>query len=123
MDVLGRQVLCDFWDAEGLDDEEKTRRALRQAVDAGGARLVEVAVHHFSPWGVSGVAVIAESHLAIHTWPERGYAAIDLFTCGTVDVDAMLDVLIDAYKPATVVKRLVERGAQPELELELQALD
>jgi S-adenosylmethionine decarboxylase proenzyme len=119
MDVLGRQVLCDFWDAEGLDDEELTRRTLREAVEAGGARLVEVAVHHFSPWGISGVAVMAESHLAIHTWPEHGYAAIDLFTCGTLDNDAMFNVLVDAYKPDRVVKRLAERGVQPELELQL----
>ncbi|MGI6611370.1 MAG: adenosylmethionine decarboxylase [Limnochordia bacterium] len=81
---LGRHILCE---AYGCDPEVLTSRALVETVmvDAAlqaGAEIREVAFHQFSPHGVSGVVVISESHLAIHTWPEYGYAAIDVFTCG-----------------------------------------
>ncbi|SEH10573.1 adenosylmethionine decarboxylase [Thermoleophilum album] len=114
--ALGRQVLCEFWGAQGLDDEELARTALRRAVEAGGATLVRLEVHRFSPWGVSGVAVIAESHLALHTWPEHGYAAVDVFTCGDTDLDAMIDVMLEAYRPAWTQRRTIERGVHPETE-------
>lgn len=110
MAALGRHLLCELWEAEALDDPEVTEAALRKAVEAGRARLIEVLVHEFAPTGVSGVAVIAESHLAIHTWPEYGYAAVDLFTCGEVDADAMLQVLVDTFRPKRVERRLMERG-------------
>jgi len=109
--ALGRQVLCEFWGAQGLDDEELARTALERAVEAGGATLVRLEVHRFSPWGISGIAVIAESHLALHTWPEHGYAAIDVFTCGDTDLDAMVEVMVDAYRPTWVARRAVERGS------------
>ena len=81
---LGRHILCE---AYGCNPEVLTSRALVEAVMVGaalqaGAEIREVAFHQFSPQGVSGVVVISESHLAIHTWPEYGYAAIDVFTCG-----------------------------------------
>jgi S-adenosylmethionine decarboxylase proenzyme len=69
-----------------LNDVEHVRHAMVKAAAATGATIVGEYFHHFSPHGVSGVVVIAESHLAIHTWPEYGYAAVDLFTCGD-DID------------------------------------
>lgn len=65
-----------------LNDVEGIGEAMAQAARESGATIVESVFHHFNPYGVSGVVVIAESHLAIHTWPEYGYAAVDLFTCG-----------------------------------------
>jgi len=113
--ALGQHTICEFWGATNLDSPEITERAFRDAVEAGKATLVQLVVHQFAPQGVSAVAVIAESHLSIHTWPELGYAAIDYFTCGDhVDVDAIFDVLSKAYEPTDVVRHQMIRGTSPE---------
>lgn len=70
---------------------------MKNAALAAKATIVEVAFHEFSPFGISGMVVIAESHLAIHTWPEYGYAAVDVFTCG------------DLIKPQVAAKYLIEQ--------------
>jgi S-adenosylmethionine decarboxylase proenzyme len=82
--ALGRQIVVEYYacDPEALNDVVHIKRSMRQAAVASGATVVQEAFHLFNPHGVSGVVVIAESHLAIHTWPEFGYAAVDLFTCG-----------------------------------------
>lgn len=84
MNALGRQILVEFYqcDAEKLNDQKHIAQAMREAARRSGATIVEDVFHLFNPHGISGVVVIAESHLAIHTWPEYGYAAVDLFTCG-----------------------------------------
>lgn len=84
MKALGRQLLVEFYDCDPqiLNDKEKVRCALRQAAVEAGATIVTDVFHEFNPHGISGVVVIAESHLAIHTWPEFDFAAVDLFTCG-----------------------------------------
>lgn len=84
MKALGRQMVVEFYgcNSEILNDVAAIKRAMRGAAIASGATIVQDAFHLFNPHGVSGVVVIAESHLAIHTWPEYGYAAVDLFTCG-----------------------------------------
>jgi len=84
MKILGRHVLaeihgCDF---EILNNVKKVEEIMVNAALDAGAEVREVVFHKFSPQGVSGVVVISESHLAIHTWPEFGYAAVDVFTCG-----------------------------------------
>ena len=90
--ALGRHAICEFWGATHLNSVERAEQALRDAVTAGHLSLVDVFVHQFSPHGVSGVAVIAESHLAIHTWPEHGYVAADVFTCREgVDLEALIE--------------------------------
>lgn len=79
----GTHLLIDLWNARHLDDPEVVEGALREAVEACGATLLHIHLHHFSPSrGISGIAVLAESHISIHTWPERDYAAIDIFMCG-----------------------------------------
>ena len=88
MQALGRHLLCEYHgcDRELLDRVEFIRTELLAAVTLAGATPVQEVVHHFSPHGVTGVVVIAESHFSIHTWPEYEFAAVDLFTCGdTVD--------------------------------------
>ena len=84
MKALGRQLLVEFYDCDAqiLNDKAKVRSALRQAAVVAGATIVTDVFHEFNPHGISGVVVIAESHLAIHTWPEFDFAAVDLFTCG-----------------------------------------
>lgn len=88
MKSLGRHLLAEFYDCDPniLRDLETIREYLKEAAEVANATIVNWTFHQFSPQGVSGVVVIAESHLAIHTWPEYRYAAVDLFTCGE-DVD------------------------------------
>lgn len=82
---LGLQLMADFHacPAELLASPERIEAVMRGAAEACGATIVQSVFHHFNPHGVSGAVIIAESHLAIHTWPEYGYAAVDVFTCGT----------------------------------------
>lgn len=84
MRALGRHVLAELHDCsfETLNDKKKIEGLMVKAALEAGAEVREVVFHKFSPQGVSGVVVISESHLAIHTWPELGYAAVDVFTCG-----------------------------------------
>ena len=84
MNALGRQILVEFYhcNPQVLNDQEGIALAMGEAARLSGATVVEEVFHLFNPHGVSGVVVIAESHLSIHTWPEYGYAAVDLFTCG-----------------------------------------
>jgi len=84
MQALGRQILIELYqcDPAVLNSEERIREILVEATRRSGATIVSHTFHTFNPHGVSGVVVIAESHVAIHTWPEYGYAAVDVFTCG-----------------------------------------
>jgi S-adenosylmethionine decarboxylase len=96
---LGRQVLAELYDCDALilADHLAVERAMNEAARASGATIVQSAFHHFNPHGVSGVVIIAESHLAIHTWPEHRYAAVDVFTCGSsVDPSVAVQSLAQA---------------------------
>ena len=96
----GTHLLIDFWDASFLDDMPVVERALREAVTACGATLLHIHLHEFSEnGGVSGVAVLAESHISVHTWPELGYAAFDVFMCGDCDPQAAIPVLRRLFLP------------------------
>ena len=82
---FGKHILAEYLECECtyLDSEHAIREVMLEAASASGATIVGNIFHHFSPQGVTGVVVIAESHLAIHTWPEYRYASVDLFTCGS----------------------------------------
>lgn len=98
MNALGRHLLVELndCDREVLNDLDRLRDAMLTAAIKSGAVILGDSFHRFSPQGVSGVVVIAESHLSVHTWPEYGYAAVDVFTCGcTVDPQTAADVLIE----------------------------
>ena len=84
MKSLGRHLIAEFYDCdrERLDEVDAIEFHMKQAAYEAGATIVDTSFHRFLPYGVSGVVVISESHLTIHTWPEYGYAAVDLFTCG-----------------------------------------
>jgi len=84
MKALGRHILVEYYDCnpQVLNNQQAIEQHMVNAAIATGSTVVNSSFHHFSPQGVSGVVVIAESHLAIHTWPEYNYAAVDLFTCG-----------------------------------------
>jgi S-adenosylmethionine decarboxylase len=107
----GAHLIVDLYDAERLDDIDHIEKALRDCVDAAGATLLHIHLHHFEPnGGVSGVAVLAESHISIHSWPENGYAALDVFMCGNANPDACVPVLREAFKPKQVAVSEILRG-------------
>ncbi len=110
----GMHLLVDLWQAERLDDVDHIDRALRSAAAAAKATLLHVHLHAFaSSGGVSGVAVLAESHISIHTWPERSFAAIDLFMCGSCNPYDALPALRAAFQPRSVQLHESKRGLLP----------
>lgn len=107
----GMHLLVDLWGAHGLSDPDHIDRALREAAEAAGATILHSHFHHFGPdGGVSGVVVLAESHISIHTWPERDFAAIDIFMCGACDPYLSVPVLRAAFRPASVELSEQRRG-------------
>ena len=107
----GTHLLVDLWGASSLNDPAAIDTALRAAAEASGATILHGHFHHFSPnGGVSGVVVLAESHISIHTWPERGFAAVDIFMCGECDPHLSLPVLRRAFTPQRVTVDEQRRG-------------
>ena len=109
----GTHLIVDLWQAERLDDLDYVRETLVACVEAAGATLLNIDLHHFTPnGGVSGVAVLAESHISIHTWPECGYAALDVFMCGDARPEASVPVLRAAFAPSQVAVQELRRGRE-----------
>ena len=103
MEFAGTHIIIDLWGAKQLDDLKLMERTLRKAVDVSGATLLHIHLHHFTPnGGVSGVAVLAESHISVHTWPERDFAAFDVFMCGDAEPEKCIPVLQDAFNPSSI---------------------
>lgn len=101
MASLGRHIIVEYYDCtpDILNDVVKIEKSMEHAAEEAGATIINSTFHHFSPYGVSGVVVIQESHLAIHTWPEYGYASVDLFTCGdTVNPWVSYQMLKEAFE-------------------------
>lgn len=109
----GRHVLAELTGCppDVLNDAVGLESCFRECAEKGGATLVSSHFHHFSPQGVSGVVVIAESHVTVHTWPEHGYAAVDVFTCGRPEVaEAVMELIVTALRAKTVHRTSFERG-------------
>jgi S-adenosylmethionine decarboxylase len=106
----GVHLIVDLHGAKRLDDLDHIEATLRRCVEAARATLLHIHLHHFQPNGVSGVAVLAESHISIHTWPDAGYAALDVFMCGSADPDACIPVLREAFAAARVGVNEILRG-------------
>jgi len=107
----GMHLLIDLWGARNLTDPVAIDQALRAAAEAAQATILHSHFHHFGPdGGVSGVLVLAESHISIHTWPERAFAAIDIFMCGACDPYKSLPVLEAAFQPTSVQLDEQRRG-------------
>jgi S-adenosylmethionine decarboxylase len=108
----GVHLIVDLYGAKGLDDIDLVESTLRRCVDEARATLLHIHVHHFQPNGISGVAVLAESHISIHTWPDASYAALDVFMCGSASPDACIPVLREAFQAARVEVNEILRGQE-----------
>jgi len=111
MKAIGRHIILEMWGCQNLDSVPTAEEALRDMVEALDVNLLDLRVYPFSPVGVTGIAIVSESHLVIHTWPEHGYAAVDIFTCGEPrDPQAAVQVLHRLYDPERVGVMEINRG-------------
>ena len=106
----GTHLIIEVENGHGLDDEARIQSAFRDCVTECGATLLHIHTHKFSPQGVSGVAVLAESHISVHTWPEIGYGAFDVFMCGEADPWKAVGVLKRAFATDAVHVKELRRG-------------
>ncbi|HCP00265.1 MAG: adenosylmethionine decarboxylase [Alphaproteobacteria bacterium] len=107
----GCHLLVDLWDARHLTDIAYIEHTLRRAAEAAAATILNMELHQFSnSGGVSGVALLAESHISIHTWPERDFAAIDIFMCGACNPRNCLPILETSFRPGTMTVNENRRG-------------
>ncbi|WP_188453441.1 adenosylmethionine decarboxylase [Virgibacillus oceani] len=116
MDTIGRHVIAELWDCniDKLNDMGLIERIFVKAALKAGAEVREVAFHKFAPHGVSGVVIISESHLTIHSFPEHGYASIDVYTCGEIiDPNVAAQYIADSLEAKTYEKVEVPRGMGP----------
>lgn len=107
----GTHLLIEMWGARHLDDPEMIEQTLRESADAAGATILHAHTHRFSPFGgVSGVIVLAESHISIHTWPERDFMALDIFMCGDCNPYESVSVLRNVFRPKSIQLAEHKRG-------------
>ena len=116
MESLGRHLLLELYDCspEVLNSLTAVKTALVEAAKRAEATIVDVVFHEFNPFGISGVVVIAESHLSIHTWPEHRYAAVDIFSCGEIiDPSQAASYLVEQFQAGRASCVEVRRGVFP----------
>ena len=116
MSHLGKHVILELYDcpAHLLTCPDTAEQYLKGAAEAMKATIVLSTFHHFSPLGVSGVVVIQESHLTIHTWPEYGYAAVDIFTCGEIEIEKGINHLKEHFQAGSISSKYLKRGKLPQ---------
>ncbi len=113
MDTLGRHLILEMWGCckDIIDDVRVVKEILAKATESTKATLVDVICHRFSPYGVTGVAILAESHISVHTWPEYGYAAADVFICGdTLNPQNAAAFIIQAFHAKETSALELKRG-------------
>lgn len=110
-EYAGRHILADFWDVKDMSNLPMIQNAIEEGAVKAGATILYSHYHPFGEgMGVSGVTVLSESHISIHTWPERDFAAIDIFMCGDCDPRVALQHMIDVMQPGRVEEELHRRG-------------
>jgi len=118
--TLGRHVLIEFYGcpSEIMENNALIEQYMREAADYSGATIVESVFHHFNPYGVSGAVIIEESHLTIHTWPEYGFASVDVYTCGdSVNPWMAADYLAEKLKASKTESFEIPRGMADKIRL------
>lgn len=115
METMGRHVISELWgcDFEKLNNMDYIEQTFVSAALHSGAEIREVAFHKFAPQGVSGVVIISESHLTIHSFPEHGYASIDVYTCGDLNPNIAADYIAEALGAQTRENIEIPRGMGP----------
>ncbi len=118
MKTIGRHLIAEFYGCEAalLNEVDELRRVMVHAARLVGATVLGETFHSFSPQGASGTVVIAESHLSVHTWPEKGYVAVDIYTCGGLDPRPAFDYLASAFQARSSRVQEILRGLPEELE-------
>lgn len=106
----GTHLIIEVLGGKNLDCVESVEAAFRRCIEACKATLLHIHLHKFAPQGVSGVAVLAESHISVHTWPEAGYGAFDVFMCGDAEPWKAVEILRDAFDAEEVRTRELLRG-------------
>ena len=108
---LGQHIILDIWGADGLTEIEHIEKAFAAMAEAASATLLKMQFHHFGEGcGITGVALLAESHISIHSWPEYNYAAIDIFMCGDSDIQRAIPVVKEYFTPASMQVTHLSRG-------------
>ncbi|MEE2694146.1 MAG: adenosylmethionine decarboxylase [Pseudomonadota bacterium] len=111
MTFAGTQLLIDIWQAQGLDEMERVETALKESINSSRATLINIHLHRFTPsGGISGIAILAESHISVHTWPERKYAAVDIFMCGDTHPELAIPVLCKTFLTSQIDVKTIQRG-------------
>ena len=112
----GLHLLIDLWECSHLQDIVLIENTMRKAAETCGATVLEIKLHSFGEnAGITGVAILAESHISIHTWPETGYVAIDVFMCGRCDPDKAVPVFEAAFAPRRSQVSAHKRGIKTEV--------
>ncbi len=107
----GIHVVADFWNGKNIEDAQSLRGILVKAAKAANSTPLEISIHKFLPQGITGVVLLAESHIAIHSWPEYNYMAVDVFTCGDKSApQKALDYLRQEFQPKKVKSKKINRG-------------
>ncbi len=106
----GTHLIVDLYGASHLSDIALVEKTMLHCIKASGATLLHIHLHPFEPDGISGVAVLAESHISVHTWPESNYAAFDIFMCGDAKPEVCIDILTQAFEAERVEVTELLRG-------------
>ena len=107
----GIHLIAEFWNGKIIEDTKEIKKILAEAVKKAKNAPLEIVIHKFSPQGLTGVVLLEESHIAIHTWPEINYAAIDIFTCGEKAIPRRaLEYLKKTFKPKKIEIKELKRG-------------
>ena len=107
----GIHLIAEFWYGKVIEDSEEIKKILIEAVKRANNTPLEVAIHKFKPQGITGIVLLAESHVAIHTWPEINYVAIDIYTCGDKAYPKRaLEYLKKKFQPKKVEIKILKRG-------------
>ena len=106
----GTHLIVDLWQAHNLNDAGLIEKTLVDCIKAANATLLHFHIHAFEPNGLSGVAVLAESHITFHSWPDQGYMALDIFMCGKAEPHKCIPILKRAFEPGSVQISDLKRG-------------
>ncbi len=106
----GTHLIVDLWQAHNLNDAGLIEKTLVECIKAANATLLHFHIHAFEPNGLSGVAVLAESHITFHSWPDQGYMALDIFMCGKAEPHKCIPILKRAFEPGSVQISDLKRG-------------